>query len=115
MRPSIAVLAFALAGCAMTPGEVLERGTRTQVELKRPPAAAAECIARNAGEISGYTLPEIRGLEAAGREVVVRTASEAGTIAVVQLRPTPAGSSASVYLTPNLLGGDLGGKLLEGC
>jgi hypothetical protein len=115
MRSSIAVLPLLLAACALTPGEVLERGERSEAQLKQAPAAAAECIARNAGEIAASFVPRIRPLELDGREVLVHGGQEVGTVAVVQLRPAPAGSAAAVYVSPNTIGGDMRGVLLEGC
>lgn len=116
MRTAIAALPLLLAACALTPGEVVQQGARSTAQLKQAPAAAAECVARNAGEIAASYVPQIRPLELDGREVLVRIAGEgAGTVAVVQLRPAPAGSAAAVYISPNVIGGDMRGVLISGC
>lgn len=118
MRLIAPALCLALAGCAMTPAEVIERGPHTVHELTLPPERAAGCIARNVEAVSNALRVEVRpGTMAGSQELVLRVAGDTvmGAAGVVDLRPASTGSRATVYRHPSAADAAVFERMLPGC
>lgn len=117
MKWTVYLLIASIAGCASTPGEIVETGARNDLVGNGRPAEVARCIARNAEAISGNIAATER--ESAGiYEVIVRSTGEAsGAIAVARVGPAVPGSSIAVWVTPNMLANPKGyaERLAKGC
>ena len=118
MRTAIVVLAVVgLCGCALTPAELIEQGERTQYSSRLAPAAAAECMARNAEEINpGFTTRIRPGTPPAALDVVAQIAGM-GTTLLAQITPVAGGSSVNVWMSPQLMFHERawGGQMVRGC
>lgn len=115
-RLTIASLVL-LAGCSLTPKEVLDQGERTTFNSPQPPAAAARCLARNAENIAGHVTARER-TEANGTvEVTVRSNAETSSIlAIATAAPAGTGSLVTITISPQALGpGMLKSRLPAGC
>lgn len=102
-RFTSACLVAALVGCAFTPKEIVEQGTRRTAALNLPPEQAAVCIERNAENISGRWLARQRPLPDGALEVVMRYTELLGVLAVAHLRAEGSGSAVEVWVSPNVL------------
>lgn len=93
-----------MAGCATSPADVVERGTRFSGAINKAPIEAAKCIARNAEYMSGSLLASVSDIDN-GAEVIVRgTAEVTTTLSLWRLQRSGAGSTYEVWVTPTLLG-----------
>jgi len=113
MTMKILPLLLLLAGCAVTPQQIMEQGTRYDARLKLPPAKAAECVARNAWNLnSDFSHTMLPLGEDGSMEVVLRVGSIVLTI--VRLRPIADGTTATSWwrYTPRE---EWPGKVVEGC
>lgn len=93
------LVAAALAGCTSTPQNLREGSTRTDHQLKLPPAQAAGCFARNTENNNRFLTATTRALPGDKWEIVVR-APEApilGAIYLVEIEPSGTGSRASIW------------------
>lgn len=110
-------LLAALAGCALTPAEVSEQGTRRTAAARLPPAQAAVCIERNAENRSAYYVARQRALDDGVVEVVIRFTEILGVLAIVRLHPEGTGSAIEMWTSPNVLvdAGDLTKHFISGC
>lgn len=126
MRIARAVIvgSLALAGCTMTADEIRDRGARETFTSSRSPAAAVECLMRNADSIRPTVAARSRPGNVAGvLEVVAQSTGGSGTLALVEISPAGAGSNIKVWTAPSYLIGDtiaatpddFGRKLAAGC
>jgi hypothetical protein len=119
MNPRIALAALALlAGCAMTPKEMLVEGERGTHTLKQPPALAAGCMARNFENYAAGFQATIRSLpEPDALEVITRWHPD--FIAVIaHVRPEKEGRShVTTWLRPHWFAfrDDIVPAMLKGC
>lgn len=112
-----------LGGCALTPGQLSEKGERHEFTSRLTPASAASCLARNAGEfqpgpMSGGMPATVREGTARGAvEVVVQGGGDLGTTAFARVEPSPNGSQIVIWQHPDLLFGyrDLAVAMAKGC
>jgi len=105
-----AVLAFLAAvgvsGCASTPQEIKETGTRTEHALKLSPAQAAGCLSRNADEFVDSLSSTVRALPAPNQhEVIVRISTGMGlrTLFVMEVVPEGTGSHMTMWAYQRLM------------
>lgn len=89
-----------LAGCAYSPAEFREVGTRTTHTLKLPPEKAAYCMARNIEGTRGGLTTSVRPL-GDGSELLMRIAGTGLLVSVGEMKPSGTGSHATVWMTPN--------------
>ena len=94
---------FVVTGCALTPKEVTEKGTRRTAALRLPPQQAALCIERNAENRSGLYIASHRPFSGEAIEVTIRFTEFMGVLAVAHLRPEGTGSAVEVWISPNVL------------
>jgi hypothetical protein len=106
MKAILILAALVLTGCALSPADLREQGTREAFNMRLAPAAAAACVARNAensgGPITGHVNTSVRNAAVAGNiELVIF----AGTHYYVsaEFSPTSAGSNAIAWVSPHLL------------
>lgn len=116
---SILVLIL-LAACAYTPRELMQEGEQRTARARKPPLAAARCIARNAEEIAVALTARERTLETAvgGYEVIVRQHGDGPTtVAVANILPNVDGSIVRLWLSPNIVIGvdEFTVRLLNDC
>jgi hypothetical protein len=79
-------MVLVLAGCATSPQEVIERGTRFTGEIKGTPLEAANCIAKNAEQQYSH-LASVRA-DGTEQELIVRSSAAAYfTLAVWRFQP----------------------------
>lgn len=95
MKYAVIIAAALLAGCASTPDDVRQAGTRFELRSQRAPADALGCIARNAERRSGEWAAHVRPGEALGtHELIVRSPA-----VLFVAEATPAGPGSSILLT----------------
>lgn len=107
----------ALAGCALTPKEVLDQGGRVTFNSEKAPSAVARCIARNAENLAGHVTARER-IEADGSvEVTVRSNAEGSSIlAIATAAPASLGAAVTIVVSPQALGPEtLKQRLPQGC
>ncbi len=113
MKWTLYLVAAALAGCAVTPAEIQERGERMEYRVAGAPEAAAACMARNATEaLRGAGSPRAqRGEQPGVHELVIHS------IAYAQVRPAVNGSTVTMWFArPTVLDTkEIGGKIVGGC
>ena len=114
---TLACFVAALMGCALTPKEAQEQGTRRTFALQLPPERAAVCIERNAENISGRWLARHRALSDGALEVVIRYTEIFGVLAVAHVRAEGAGSAVEVWVSPYVLvdAAELTQSFIAGC
>lgn len=109
------LIALLLAGCATTPKDVMESGTRTVHVLKSPPSKAALCMARNVENFHAGMVASVRPGDV-GQEVIARLTAAESVIFVVHVEPTNTGSRAVVWYRGYLVGGEsVQAAMLAGC
>lgn len=98
MRLTVVLSVCFLAGCAMTPQQVLESGPRTRHELQMDAPRAAGCIGRNADNLVDSIQSSMRPLPEAGRyEVLIRNMNAQGSVLLIaHVEPRGAASSATM-------------------
>ena len=102
-RGLMLIWVLVLAGCAMTPADVVEQGTRHAWSSSLSPQAAAECIARNAENTSGTITAIVRAAPTSGAvETIVRT-GEGGVMSLSQSRPAAKGATVEIWISPRFL------------
>lgn len=98
----IAVIAT-LAGCATSPQEVIERGTRFTGEIAKRPMEAALCIAKNA-EYSGNYLATVTGTDATEVELILRSSAVAYfTLALWRFHPSGTQATYEAWVSGSYL------------
>lgn len=103
-RIGIALIAL-LAGCATSPQEVVERGTRFIGDMGKPPLEAARCIGRNAQYTNAYIVTTINEIDADNTELIVRGTFEiTTTLSVWRFRKQASGATFEAWVTEGLLG-----------
>lgn len=95
----IALATLTLGGCALTPAEIVEQGTRYEWDSSATPSAAAECVARNAENVSGQVAVRVRPAEAGSFEVIAR-AGEVGVLALVKSTRKGSGARMQTWIRP---------------
>ena len=113
-------LTAALAGCAISPAEIREHGSRTDFHLRQGPEAAAACVARNAenlgGQITGRVNATMRQGAAPGEVELVIYYKEGFLLSASFVADGP-GAAASAWESPYMF--KLGGRGLlaafDGC
>lgn len=97
-----------LAGCATatTPGEVMRAGARSDYKSTRPPVQAAACLEHNAAEIKWGLLgiprsARTRPSKTPGVHEVVY-GGDGAVLAIAEVRPDNAGSSFTIWRSPEL-------------
>lgn len=98
-------LLLLLAGCASSPAELRESGTKMEVASKQEPLAAAHCMARNVepmwfGILQRASVTLRPGL-AGGYEVVTVLNEYSGTIGYALVEPAPGGSRITAWRRPS--------------
>jgi hypothetical protein len=109
------VTALALSGCALTPDEVMQKGSRQTASSRLAPRDVAACIGRNAESVtrSGETLGYPTGRR--GYEVLLHY-PDAGIAAVFSIKPAGTGSDVTAWVTPYIASPEVAfGNLMWGC
>lgn len=101
MKRLLIALVATLAGCAITPQEMMDAGQRTDFKSAKAPREVANCIERNASEIkwglAAVSHPaRVRDGRVPGAFEVVYSA-DMGTLAIAEIRPAPPGSAFSIW------------------
>jgi hypothetical protein len=103
---AIAISLAALAGCAISPQEVVEHGTRFTGNIKGTPIEAARCVARNAEYTSGSVIATASEIDAGAAETIIRGTIElTTTLSVWRFRAADAGSTFEVWVSHTMLTG----------
>ncbi len=106
MKLTTILITAALAGCATSPQQVIDRGTRHTGEIAKSPSEAAKCIARSAEYSTGSMLAGVSEIDANTSELIVRgTIEVTTTISVWRFRKSASGSTYEAWVSPNLLSG----------
>lgn len=118
MRRLAATLALAcLAGCLYNPTELRETGQRFTYQSRLAPAAAAQCMARNAESYrvigTNFNGEWRAGLTPGSMEVLVRIPNN--TLLVADVKPTPTGSEVTIWQNSVMLYQSLQAEMMKGC
>jgi hypothetical protein len=102
MKKLAIAAAISLGGCALTPAQVLDQGTRITRSSHRPVAVAAGCLARAAESLEyglGARFPaSVRAGPVEGmQEVVLHGGVENGPLLIVRIEPVGAGSRYTIW------------------
>lgn len=95
-----------VAGCALTPIEMREKGTRTEHTMTQPPLSAASCVARNIEEIRKtyplfVTITNVRaGRRPDETELIAQTPDLIQMLA--EFRPDGTGAKATAWQHPHM-------------
>lgn len=119
MRTPLFLTLVALAGCATTPAELIDKGDKAEYSSATPARQLAVCIVRNVEEHVRAARPAMREREAAGTyQVNVEERLSGAMIAVVRVDPVGEGSFARIAaqaLLPDLPPAQLVPTLTKGC
>ncbi|MBI2960913.1 MAG: hypothetical protein HYY28_11410 [Betaproteobacteria bacterium] len=118
---SLSLLLSLLAGCAITPNDVMREGERSEYRSTRAPQEVARCIQRNASEIRlgilglGSQPAYIRDHTIPGSLEVLYGGGV--TIAVAVVRPAASGSTFTIWRNPQPVSGEgtLEQQMARGC
>ena len=103
MKRGVLMAVLMLAGCAMTPTVVVEQGTRHTWSSSLSPQAAAECVARNAENMSGMITAVVRAAPTSGAVETIARTGEGGVMSLSQSRPAPNGATVEIWISPRFL------------
>lgn len=102
----IAVLAWVsvLAGCALSPVELIDQGYRYDFSSTRPPRVVASCMATNMeNHQDGAMTVSVREREQSGTYQVLWTApSYVVTLGLIVVEPASRGSNVTMHLYPGV-------------
>ena len=119
MRWIFVVLA-GLAGCAQLPADLRDQGIRLERSSPNGPAAAAQCLARNAGGISG-AVSELQWNADLSRVLSINARPHPSlpveTIAAARIRSSGTGSAVEIWLKPGAYAApdQFADRLVRGC
>lgn len=103
MKLTTILITAALAGCATSPQEVIDRGTRHTGEIAKAPMDAAKCIARSA-EYSGNWLTTTQETGAGQTEVLLKSsAASYMTMAIWRFSAAGSGSRYEAWVNPDYM------------
>lgn len=89
MRKLLAcLLAGQLAGCALTPADLRERGVHDTTHTALPPERAAHCMQRNIENIGGAITARLGVMNDGGYELIARNEVD-GVFEIYELRVEP--------------------------
>lgn len=109
--------AGALAGCALTPHQVLSHGERVTHRSTQSAGSAARCIARNAENLSGFVRSQERSNPDGSVEIIIRSNFEGSSILAIGIAlPRSDGAEITITVSPHALAPEtLKAKLPAGC
>jgi hypothetical protein len=107
-----------LAGCALTPAEVVMQNNSATFSSSKTSASASRCLVKSinntSSDFSAYESNEgNNAYDVTGRFV----RADNGTMIVYQVRPAAGGSKITAYVSGNILGnkGKFSGKIAQPC
>ncbi len=104
MKLTTILITAALAGCATSPQEVIDRGTKFTGTIAGTPSEAARCIAKNAEYTSGAMLAGVSEIDAQNTELIIRGTIEVTTsLSVWRFRKANSGSTYEAWVSPSLV------------
>lgn len=114
MKRMLILMAALLAGCAMSPNEMRERGTLAEFNSQRTAIQVVRCIAGKAERLQA-PVQWREGERAGAYDMQVIYPSMVGFMLVAEVAPAGSGSSVKAWLTPNTSPADTRAQLLTGC
>lgn len=113
--PAVLLASVALAGCALTPADVMEQGIRQTASSRLVPRDVAACIGKNAERVtrSATTIAYPTGRR--DFEVVLQY-PDIGSAAVFSVKVSGTGSAITAWIAPFLTPPEVAfGNLIWGC
>lgn len=101
-RTAVAIALALLGGCAAAPSDLMEAGTPVRFDSHLAPAAAAECVGRNAEEYKSFGAAPFRaswrtGKEPGTSETIVHDSGSLGAVVLAIAKRSPQGSSVTMW------------------
>lgn len=113
--PAVLVATLALTGCALTPAEVIEKGTRQTASSRLAPRDVAACIGKNAESVTRSATTVAYPTGRRDFEVVLQY-PDVGAAAVFSVKVSGAGSAITAWIAPILTPPEVAfGNLIWGC
>lgn len=117
MRLRLLMAVLVISGCATTPEQTVERGTRYDFKKDGIPRSVASCLARRTDEREGLVASLRDGAIAGSFEVIVRLAGGSGSaLSVMRVSPDGAGSRIAIWIATSIGTGEhFANYVTDGC